>query len=367
MREHPGGTETKIGQPIDPNSRLTITEPGCDLDLLYAQCLGLVQTANRMVEDFIQNWEVYTNQGEVVSDIVQAVPLLAELAQASGITGVLEYANDLVDSIGENYLADYDETYEIGLACELFCAAQPGTEDGCFVTSQMAADILNTRIGNALNLANLEELIVSLTDQDITGFNVADLYLAFFFNALAIGNLVIPVTWGLDTFINVMASFDTGNNDWETECEDCPPPLTACVNFLGGNQGTWVPAGHDDGQAQFTADGIGQENNTYLRVWGEGYTNIHSFTITFNTGAWPGTDDYHKFLVNISNIDGTNFQTTTPPFGPLMQGDSITITTTGDNWNTLAFEVLGGGGTYPPNGSYPQPVYIVEICVDSSP
>lgn len=150
--------------------------------------------------------------------------------------------------------------------------------------------------------------------------------------------------------------------------DDLPPcpctPPAGCTNFIGGNQGSWVPAGHNDFQAQFTADGIGQENNTYLRIWGEGYTNIHSFTITFSP-AWSGVDDYHKFFVNVSNLDGSNFQSTLG--GGLLSGNSITYTTTGANWTSLAIELCAGGYTYPPNGSNPTAIYITEICIEPAP
>jgi len=146
------------------------------------------------------------------------------------------------------------------------------------------------------------------------------------------------------------------------ECP-CTPPA-GCTSFIGGNMGTWVPASHDDSQAQFTADGIGQENNTYLRIWGEGYTNIHSFTITFSP-AWSGTDDFHKFFLNVSNLDGSNFQSTLG--GGLSSGASITYTTTGANWTSFAVEIAAGGYTYPPNGSNPTAIYITEICIEPAP
>lgn len=302
IADHPNGTQGGKNKPIDPTIPLTITQPDgdCDLDKLWAQCIGLVETANEMIVDFIEKWELYTNKGEVVSDMVNAVPLLSELAQASGISGVLEYANDLVDAIGENYTGDYDLAYKNALACELFCAAQL---NNCRVTSEMAQTILNTRIGNALNISNTLELIVSLTDQDITGFNVADLYMAFFFNAIAIGNLVIPVTWGLDTFVVVMMTFDEGSNDWEELCTDCPEvtpryPLHSLPAF-DGQIGAFI--------------GYGTGENSDYDVWAftpfyngsdlhDGYQYGVSIYLAPNESG-PAYSAYPFSIVNISAME----------------------------------------------------------------
>lgn len=366
IADHPSGTIYPKGQPIPETTRLTITQPSCDKDLLWAQCIGLVQTANRMITDFLERWETYTNQGEVVSDIVNAIPLVSEAAQISGVAGIIEYANDLVDTVAEEYADAYDLAYEIALACELFCAAQPGTDDGCFVTSKMAADILNARIGNALNLSNIAELIFSLMDMDVSGFNVADLYMAAFFNFIAIGNLVIPTTWGLDTFLAVMVSFNTPSDDWESVCEECPVIPNACVNFLEGNHETWIPTGNDGSWAQFTFSGVGQENPSSLGLWGIDYTNVHSITVRFSANAWTGVNDYYKFYAIVSDLSAGNTQYYGGPFD-LKTGDEFTLTTTGDNWATLAIQIFPGGGAWPPNAGRSDTVYIEEICVEFEP
>lgn len=230
IEEHPSGIVDGKNKPLPPDTRITVFRPDCDLDFLWAQSRALVTTAKTMIDDFLDQWETYTNQGEVVSDIVNAIPLVSEAVQATGIAGILEYANDLVDSIAENFEADYTLEYEIELACAIFCEAQ---RKDCVVTATMAAGILNKRIGNALTLGNAAELIVSLMDQDITGFNVADLYMAAFFDFIAIANLVIPTTWGYDTFLRVMFTYDEGNNDWETLCTDCGAAQLDIVPLVG--------------------------------------------------------------------------------------------------------------------------------------
>lgn len=223
MKEHPTGTVYPKLQPLPPAvtaGNILPPNPGCDPDILYAQCIGIVQTANRMTEDFLQTWEVYNNSGEVLSDIVQAIPLVGEIADIIGIPGMIEYANDLVDSIAENYLADYSLEYEQQLACEIFCAAK----DTCVVSIDMLTNIMNARIGSALNLDNGIDLMLSLIDMDVSGFNVADLYLAAFFNMLKVANLILPITWGIEGYLSTIKTFNTPDDDWQELCEDCPSP-----------------------------------------------------------------------------------------------------------------------------------------------
>lgn len=225
IAEHPDGTTYEKNQPLPAGAtagNILPANPDCDPDILWSQCIGLVQTANRMVTDFLETWETYNNSGEVLSDVVQGIPGVSEVAGALGIPGMIEYANDLVDSISEGYAADYTLEYEQTLACQIFCAAK----DDCVVSIDMLTGIMNTRISNALTLDNLTELLVSLIDQDISGFNVADLYLAFFFDALAVANLVVPITWGIEAYLTTIAVFNEPNDDWMVLCTDCAPDCT---------------------------------------------------------------------------------------------------------------------------------------------
>lgn len=229
MREHPEGTKYEKNQPLPAGvtaGNILPPNPDCDPDILWTQCLGVVQTANRMIEDFLETWETYNNSGEVLSDIVSAIPLLGEIADIIGIPGILEYANDLIDSIAENYSADYTLEYEQELACEIFC----GARDDCAVSLDTLASIMNARIGSALTLDNGTELLLSLIDMDISGFNVADLYLAAFFNMLKVANLVLPITWGIESYLRVIETFNTPSDDWMLLCEDCP--AETCINFV---------------------------------------------------------------------------------------------------------------------------------------
>lgn len=246
-KEHPTGTVYPKKQPLPPSvteGNILPPNPECDPDILYGQCVGICQTANRMVQDFLETWETYNNSGEVLSDVVQAVPFVGEIADIIGISGILEYANDLIDAIAENYASDYDLEYEQALSCEIFCAAK----GDCAVSLDMLANIMNARIGSALNLDNGTELLISLIDMDVSGFNVADLYLAAFFNMLKVANLILPITWGIEGYLRTIATFNTPDDDWKILCVDCPeiPNINLVATGIFDIYGTTTFLGFDE-------------------------------------------------------------------------------------------------------------------------
>jgi len=223
INTHPGGTvfpkETILPGPVIEGNLLP-ENPGCDPDILWTQSLGLVTTANRMIEDFLDQWETYNNAGEILSAAVNATPGVGALADVIGLSGVIEYANTLLNNIAEAYSSDYTLEYEQDLACEIFCASK----DTCSVSLDQLVSVMNARVSNQLTGENLVELLVSLVDQDVTGINVADLYLCFFFNALRVANLVVPVTWGIEAYMQLIRIFNEPSDDWEVLCTECPDP-----------------------------------------------------------------------------------------------------------------------------------------------
>jgi hypothetical protein len=285
INEHPGGTEFQKLVPLPPGIVDGKILPGnydCDKDVLWTQCLGLVQTANRMIEDFIQAWEVYTNRGEVIAAVANGIPLVSEATQISGVAGILDYANQLIDAVGEAYLADYTLDYENDLACVFFCLSG----DDCQLTLGEIVDVLNGRVGSNLSTDNITELITSLIDLDVTGLNVADIYMCFFFNALKLANLLIPVEWGLEAFIRVMSIFNEPSDDWEELCPDCPDPET-CVDFTAG-EGGWTAL--FDNPAVFATyhAGVGwgaAADGITCAIEKELNTTITSVTVTFSEGV----------------------------------------------------------------------------------
>lgn len=220
IQAHPDGITYPKDQPIPSDTRITVTQPGeCDYDKLWAQCVGVVSTAHAMIGQFFFAWGAFADEGDIVRGIVANTPLLGPVAYSLGIVGVQDFASLIVSSIAALYAAAADDDYREQLACDLFCAGK----DACYVTIDTASSILNARIGGLISLISTTDIMVSLIELDLTGMNVADVYMAAFFDLLHQGNLVWPTQWGMDTFLASVAAYNVPDDGWESACEDCPP------------------------------------------------------------------------------------------------------------------------------------------------
>ncbi len=263
LRDHPDGSTYPKDQPIPDDVRITITQgDSCDHDMLWAQCVGVVSTAHIMIGQFFTAWGAFSNEGDIVRGIVANTPLLGPLAYSLGIVGVKDYASLLVSSIAALYAAAADDDYREQLACALFCAGK----EACYVTIDNASSILNERIGGLISLISTTDIMESLVTLDLSGMNVADVYMAAFFNLLHQGNLVWPEQWGIDSFLASVAAYNVPSNDWETVCEDCPeetegtPHFTLVDVFNNMTGGSWygsaAPVAVFVGNVGDPADGI---------------------------------------------------------------------------------------------------------------
>lgn len=259
VADHPNGTQYPINQQLPSGAaaaNILPPNPECDPDILWSQCIGIVQTANRMVLDFMETWETYTNAAETIPAIIGSIPFLGEVADVAGLDAISAYANSLIDSIHENYAADYTLEYEQELACEIFCAAKAD----CVVSIDMLCGILNARLSGQLNLANGLELMLSLIDADISGINVADLYLCAFFNMLKLANLVLPITWGIEAYLTTIAVFNEPSDDWQVLCTECPDPCGPAWETITWYEGTVLAHTGDDWDIRAVLDTLGAPN-----------------------------------------------------------------------------------------------------------
>jgi len=299
--EHPGGIEFPINQSIPEWVRLTFTQPDpCDQDQLWGQCKGVVAVADTMIKQFFAAWSTYLDDSSIILGITRNVPLLQNVASALGIAGVTGYAALLVSSITALYVAAADDTYKEQLACVLFCRAQLR----CYVDIQTAQGVLNARIGNILSeFANSEYIMETLISLDLTGLNVADVYMAAFFNLIGCANLLWPDVWGVDAFLNAMSAYQVGDSGWSV-CDDCDDPQLNIVTFGGWEHWTTTYQGIDShgweiwdiedmantGFPTFAVYSASAVGFFYIRQYetlnGNFVTDADSFTQ--NGGAWTG-------------------------------------------------------------------------------
>jgi len=170
-----------------------------------------------MIGDAFDEWEVISNQGETLAAALNGIPVVSLAVNAVGASGWVAYANEIANSIRENYDADYSVAYENDLACALFCAAG----SNCQLSLQQMIDVVGARITANINLGSILELVTSIIDLNITGLNVADIYMFFLLNALKLANWLLPSIFGIERFFAVIALIEEENNDWITLCADC--------------------------------------------------------------------------------------------------------------------------------------------------
>ena len=218
----------------------------CNPDELYGKIVRMIEYIHDTVMDFLEEWETYTNGVEVVGALSE-LPFLDEI----GLDAIFSYAQDITDSVKEAFETDYSVAWLEDRSCEIFCSLK----DNCEVSIEDLANFFADKVSSQISLSNVVELFQSLIDLDIEGFNVADAYFAFFFGALKIANLIIPIEFGIEKFFKLIRMFDEPNNDWEVLCEDCSDDETPmnCSNLKIDNS-LWTPA---QGNYAIWVDGSG--------------------------------------------------------------------------------------------------------------
>lgn len=332
--------------------------PGdCDNGVIAGRMVAIVERMDGINTDFLEIVEVGTNDEERAAAVLDAIPGISEL----GIGKLFDFVQGILEDFAENYAAAVTEEWKDEVEEDLYCLAKSRPE--CDLTFEDLFAYFQNRAGSGLTIGSvISQVINFIIDGD---FNTDELVVSGMY-ALQIGTILAAQKFAgmtLQTMGGLTrdASPSTKWEDWD----ECVDPLPGCVSFLGGNQGTYIPADDNPFYAQFEAGGIAQVNNTGLTIWGEGYDNIHSVTVTFSE-AWSGVNDFYKFFITVSNIDTSNLQRSIDYIG-LSTGDTITWTTVGANWTSLRIQIFAGGLTYPPNVANPTEMFITEICVEPTP
>lgn len=215
-----GGNTNPVGEQL-PTGKMTEnivegTNPTCDWDILWAQCIGLIQWCNLAIEQFFQGFETLTNSLEV-ANAVSKLPVLDEI----GADAIADYAAMAQNAVQENYAADYTPTYEEQLACAIFCVCR----DDCEITLERIFNILLMRVqsqwGSLVDLDNLVDMLNDIVSMDIEVINVADMIFFMLFGSAALANFGINITAAFDAIQRAILIFDEPNNDWEVLCTEC--------------------------------------------------------------------------------------------------------------------------------------------------
>jgi len=121
------------------------TNPTCDLDILWAQCLFVVTETHARINDTLQVFETYTNINEFITAGINAIPILGDVIQATGLDGVQDLFEYYTEAIADNYAAAYTES--VGgtrdeIAYQLFCRCR----HDCTITIERIYKTMKKRV-----------------------------------------------------------------------------------------------------------------------------------------------------------------------------------------------------------------------------
>jgi len=260
------------------------TNPTCDKDVLYGQCLAFCVTVNRAITDGLQKVEAASNAGELGVAVAQ-LPLLNLVTRNVGITSVLELADKAIEFLSEGYIAAYDETKELQYACALFCAC----EDDCQITIERIFSTFHTIVsthGTFPLFGNFFEWLAWFNSAVVTGGVVADVAFFAAAGALKTANFLFfgAADWVLD--VQLQRAANNPDGDWVfCECPGCE-----YVDFTAGEHGfTAVYATYIASEGYQFGNTPGNPDYSNLVIAGDFGDNVTSVTLVFNTTP-PGND-----------------------------------------------------------------------------
>lgn len=262
----------------------------CLDDFIFNQCVTLVELLDAVSRDIFDAIEVGTNQFERWSIITSAVPATGQVIP---VDEGLQFVDQLIEEIAEDYNGAFDVALKNDIACEIFCIAK----EGCTLSLDQAIAYYEGKVG-ALSLEDpvslLQDLVAFINSGDFPGD--LPVYLMHLLS-LALMKLAQNV-FGIDfvgLYMQVIASGDTPNNDWELLCDECPTEI--CVDLTTGANG-W-----------FAGDENGNPTPAFgLWISGEGIApnqTTGGFNVGINAGDMPvGDITAIEFIFNQNIEDG---------------------------------------------------------------
>lgn len=226
------GTQTP-GVPMTPGQILENlagdTNPTCDLDILWAQCLAIVQFTNRMITDTLEKVEIAGNVVEL-AELIGEIPILGWAAELSGGSLVVEAINYFQEAIAESYTGQYTEEVEVALACQLFCICKADCEINIDRLYNMTAGNLGSLIPS--DIGDLVDLIEIVAGIDFDGSEVVDICFFFAWGTAKLAQFIFGdnlASGSLQLLLGL--AVDDASADWELLCETCPEELCVFYDF----------------------------------------------------------------------------------------------------------------------------------------
>lgn len=203
------------------------TNPGCDLNVLWAQCLAIIEQTNLAIVDVLEKVEVATNVNELAG-LIDAIPMLGFIAKAIGTEAVTDTINYFQEAVTEEYIAQFTEGVKIDLACQLFCLCS----DDCVLSVDRLCDMLSANVIGIIpdTPSDLLDLIEIVAGVDFDGSEVVNVCFWFAWIGAKVASFFFGESFIQTTFdLLVQLAVNDANNDWTLLC-DCPDVWTHVLN-----------------------------------------------------------------------------------------------------------------------------------------
>lgn len=285
----------------------------CAFDPYWAQVEQYVDYLVDLGQDVLDQIAVYS----AALDVGEAVPMgkfLSKYMSATSAGKLKEFLQWVVTFMKAQYEAADNEANRNAIKCAIFCE----NRDTCVVSIQGTLNTLNERMGGLLSPTDLDDLpalvqafITASTDPSLA----LDLWLLFLMGTAKTAGMF--GLQGIDQTIQLVlaVAVNDANNDWETLCEDCPPPTDSGIVMF-------EPAGLPGGSY------VGDENSGVFTA-GEGPGGL--YRIAFQFGELGGCKRFSSVVYSTTpaynsaySCDAnpkTNGYTSGLTGGPIIIGD----------------------------------------------
>lgn len=225
---------------IAERGRNLLKPEACDPDFIFNQVSVMVLLLHDLTEDLFEAIEVGTNALERGSILTSGIPVFGQVIPADEL---LQFADQLVEEIAEDYIGAYDEALYDSIRCELFCLFK----DDCELSIDQAIAYYEGKVGEAFPDDPWQALQAIIGYLNVGDFGTDTPVYAMHLLILALirqMQTVLGVDFGI-LGLRIVAAGDDPDNDWEFLCSECLPPPAGCVggNFIDfrATNAMWTP------------------------------------------------------------------------------------------------------------------------------
>lgn len=201
---------------------------GCDNDNLFGGVTQLVDLMNTMLEDFFEHVEGLTEGAERWGALLEAIPITNVLA----IDDLIQFADQLIENIGQSYSAEYTAVLRDEFRCDLFCLVK----DTCELDFQAWADYFMDLLGESITENAFENTIAWFTGGNFSNEEIVYAGHAIICQIFAYGSKFFgfDMVWFGKV---VTAAMNDPDSDWTILCDDCTDGWCYEFDWLTSQQG----------------------------------------------------------------------------------------------------------------------------------